>query len=135
MRQYLNDLLLFVLPEILEPLRGQLSVSCRVLDVAMAKPLLDGSRVVPIVGPSGMAQHVRVHGEGKHSMRPISYRWRHARRVGCGDDDLRHGERLDGSREIDTTHRRQACPETWRQRCIRAGDHPAADTRASDGGL
>src|SRR3954454_24949765 len=70
-----------------------------------------------------------------NSTRTISYRWRHARRVGCGDDDLRHGERLDGIREIDTTHRRQARPETWRQRCIRAGDHPAADTRASDGRL
>src|SRR3954468_7725235 len=50
MRQYSNGLLVFVLPEILEPLRGQLGVPCGVLDVAMAQPLLNGSCVVPIVG-------------------------------------------------------------------------------------
>src|SRR3954452_7058008 len=50
MRQYSNGLLVFVLPEILEPLRGQLGIPCRVLNVAMAQPLLNGSRFVPIVG-------------------------------------------------------------------------------------
>src|SRR3954464_13895202 len=43
MRQYSNGLLVFVLPEILEPLRSQLGIPCRVLDVAMAQPLLNGS--------------------------------------------------------------------------------------------
>src|SRR4051812_25617109 len=50
MRQYSNGLLVFVLPGILEPLRGQLGVPCGVLNVAMAQPLLNGSCVVPIVG-------------------------------------------------------------------------------------
>src|SRR5690349_11215365 len=68
MRQYSNGLLVFVLPEILEPLRGQLGVARRVLDVAMAEPLLNGSRVVPIVGElkaAGVAQHVRMDREGE----------------------------------------------------------------------
>src|SRR4051794_1109880 len=66
MRQYSNGILVFVLPEILEPLRGQLSVPCGVLDVAVAEPLLNGSRVVSIVGEleaTGVAQHVRVDRE------------------------------------------------------------------------
>ena len=60
--------LILLLPKILEPLRGQLGIPCRVLDVAMAKPLLDGSRVVPIVGElkaASVAQHVRVNKEGE----------------------------------------------------------------------
>src|SRR4051812_19385258 len=68
MRQYSNGLLVFVLPEILEPLRGQLGVPRRVLDVAMAEPLLNGSRVVSIVSQlktTGVAQHVRVDREGE----------------------------------------------------------------------
>src|SRR3954451_12693559 len=68
MRQYSNGLLVFVLPEILEPLRGQLGVPCGVLDVAMAQPLLNGAGVAPIVGElkaAGVAQHVRVDREGE----------------------------------------------------------------------
>src|SRR3954463_5149765 len=67
MRQYSNGLLVFVLPEILEPLRGQLGVPCRVLDVAMAQPFLNGSCVVPLVGQlkaASVAQHVRMDREG-----------------------------------------------------------------------
>src|SRR3954451_3256666 len=70
MRQYSNGLLVFVLPEILEPFRDQLGVPCRVLNVAMAEPFLNCSGVVSIVGQleaAGVAQHVRVHGEGKAS--------------------------------------------------------------------
>src|SRR6478609_6462062 len=40
MRQYSNGLLVFVLPEILEPLGGQLGVARGVLDIAMAEPFL-----------------------------------------------------------------------------------------------
>src|SRR3954454_5038324 len=68
MRQYSNGLLVFVLPKILEPLRGQLGVPCGVLDVAMAQPLLNGSCVVPIVGQlkaASVAQHVRMDREGE----------------------------------------------------------------------
>src|SRR3954452_15349459 len=67
MRQYSNGLSVFVLPEILEPLRGQLGVPCGVLDVAMAQPLLNGSCVVPIVGQlkaASGAQHVRMDSQG-----------------------------------------------------------------------
>ena len=70
MRHYSNGLLVFVLPEILESLCGQLSVPRRVLDIAMAEPLLNGSRVVAIMGEleaAGVAQHVREDGEGKAS--------------------------------------------------------------------
>src|SRR3954468_1428000 len=66
MRQYSNSLLVFVLPEILELLRSQLGIPCRVLNVAMAQPLLNGSRVVPIVGQlkaAGVTQHVRMDRE------------------------------------------------------------------------
>ena len=85
MRQYSNGLLVFVLPEILEPLRGQLGVPCRVLDVAMAQPFLNGSCVVPIVGQlkaASVAQHVRVHGEGKlDATDQLSLAAREARRL------------------------------------------------------
>src|SRR3954463_352304 len=45
-----------------------LSVPCRVLNMAMAKPLLDCPRVVSIVGQlkaAGVAQHVRVYRAGE----------------------------------------------------------------------
>jgi hypothetical protein len=70
MRQYSSGLLVFVLPEILEPLRGQFRVPYRVLNVAVAQPFLDSAGVVPIVGEleaAGVAQHVREDGEGKAS--------------------------------------------------------------------
>jgi hypothetical protein len=56
------------LPEIFEPLGGELCVPRRVLDVAMAKPLLDRSSVVPVVRElkaARMAKHVRVNREGE----------------------------------------------------------------------
>src|SRR4051794_40998969 len=66
MRRYSNSLLVFVLPEILEPLRGQLGVAHGVLDVLVPQPLLQGAGVPAVVGQleaAGVPQHVRVHGE------------------------------------------------------------------------
>ena len=78
---FLTSSILF-LPKIFKPFRGQLSVARRVLDVAMAQPLLNGSRVVSIVGHSGVAQHVRVHGEGKlDATDQLSLAAREARRL------------------------------------------------------
>jgi len=74
--------LVLFLPKIFEPLRGQLGVPRRVLDVAMAEPFLDGAGVVAIVGHSGVAQHVRVHGEGKlDATDQLSLAAREARRL------------------------------------------------------
>ena len=56
------------LPEVLEPVGGELGVAGGVLDVAVAEPFLDGAGVVPGMGEreaAGMAQHVRVDGEGE----------------------------------------------------------------------
>lgn len=55
-------------PEVLEPLGGELGVSRRVLNVAVPKPLLDRARVVSVMGEleaAGVAEHVRVDGEGE----------------------------------------------------------------------
>jgi hypothetical protein len=57
-------------PEVLEPVRCQLGVPDRVLDVAMAKPGLQRSGVVTGVGQckaAGVAQHVREDLEGHSS--------------------------------------------------------------------
>src|SRR3954471_11027416 len=62
-RPYSSGSSIFVPPEVLEPLGGQLGVP----DVLMPEPLLNGPRVVPIVGQleaAGMARHVRVAGAG-----------------------------------------------------------------------
>ena len=48
--QRADHLLILSLPKIFEPLRGELGIPRRVLDVAMAEPLLDGACVVPVVG-------------------------------------------------------------------------------------
>src|SRR5262245_26907106 len=53
-------------PEVLEPMRRQLGISDRVLDVLVAKVVLQGSRVVAIIcqlEPTGVAKHVRVDQE------------------------------------------------------------------------
>ena len=55
------------LPEVLEPVGGELGVAGGVLDVAVAEPFLDGAGIVLAMGEgeaAGMAQHVRVDGEG-----------------------------------------------------------------------
>src|SRR3954447_16298951 len=65
-RPYSSGSSIFVPPEVLEPLGGQLGVP----DVLMPEPLLNGPRVVPIVGQleaAGMARHVRVAGAGEGS--------------------------------------------------------------------
>jgi hypothetical protein len=76
---------ILLLPKISKPFGGQLGVSCRVLDVAMAEPLLDGSRVVSIVGQlkaAGVAQHVRVDREGElDATDQLSLAAREARRL------------------------------------------------------
>src|SRR3954465_7596332 len=97
MRQYSSSLLVFVLPEILEPLRGQLGVPCGVLDVAMAQPLLNGSCVVPIVGQlkaASVAQHVRMDREGelgRHAdpCQLLAEAGRGHRRQALGGEDVR----------------------------------------------
>src|SRR4051794_3676522 len=102
MRQYSNGLLVFVLPEILEPLCGQLGVTRGVLDVAMAKPLLNSSRVMAIVGQlkaTGVAQHVRVDREGELGRRAdarqlLAEAGRGHRRQALGGEDVGRGRDL-----------------------------------------
>ena len=56
----------FLLPEILEPRRRQFGVADRVLDCAMAEPILDGPRVVSGVRQgvaAAVAEHVGMHRE------------------------------------------------------------------------
>src|SRR5262249_861697 len=56
-----------IAPEVFEPVRRQLGVPDHVLDVLVAEPCLQRSRVVPGIGqgvPAGVAQHVREDGEG-----------------------------------------------------------------------
>ena len=68
MRPSSNGSLIFALPEVPEPPCSQFGVPCRVLDVAMAQPLLNGSRIVSIVGEliaTAMAHHVRVNREAE----------------------------------------------------------------------
>src|SRR5262249_46671461 len=53
-------------PKLLESVRRHFGVSDGVLDVLVAKVVLQGPRVVAIIGqlePAGMAKHVRVDGE------------------------------------------------------------------------
>jgi hypothetical protein len=57
-----------VLPEILEPVRCHFGVSNRVHDVFVAHVVLEGSRIVPIVGElvtSWVPKHVRMNWEWK----------------------------------------------------------------------
>lgn len=54
-------------PEILETLRRKLRISHSVLDVLVAQVVLNGPRIVPIIGElvaAGMPEHVGVNGEG-----------------------------------------------------------------------
>jgi len=58
-------------PEVFEPVRRQLSVPHRVLDVSVAKVGLQGARVVPLVDEgeaTGVPQHVRMSFEGEPSL-------------------------------------------------------------------
>src|SRR5262249_61033796 len=51
------------LPKVLEPVRRHFGVPDRVLNVLVAEVVLQGPRVVAIIGqlePAGMAKHVRV---------------------------------------------------------------------------
>ena len=62
-----------LLPEVLEPMGGELGVAGGVLDVAVPEPFLDRPSVVPAVGEreaAGVAQHVRVDGEGEAGCHP-----------------------------------------------------------------
>ena len=57
-----------ILPKILKPVRGQIRVPRRVLDVAMPEVLLNRSRVVAVVGQfvaGRTAEHVRMNRELK----------------------------------------------------------------------
>ena len=60
-----------MLPEVLEPLGRKLRVSNGVLDVLVPEVVLQGARVLAIVGEfetDGMAEHVRV--QAKRHLRP-----------------------------------------------------------------
>jgi hypothetical protein len=60
-------------PEILEATRGQLSVSHRVLDVAVAEVGLQRSRIVALVGQrqaTSLAQHVRMSRKAQLGLDP-----------------------------------------------------------------
>jgi hypothetical protein len=53
-------------PELLEPIRGHFRVSDGMLDILVAKVMLQGSCIVAIVGEliaTGVTQHVRVDAE------------------------------------------------------------------------
>jgi hypothetical protein len=53
-------------PKILEPVRGKLGVSHRVLDIAMTQEVLEGASIMTVVGqlvPTTMTEHVRVNGK------------------------------------------------------------------------
>src|SRR5262245_40301003 len=53
-------------PKVLEPIGRHFGISDGVLDVLVAEVVLQGPRVVAIIGelePAGMAKHVRVDGE------------------------------------------------------------------------
>jgi len=57
----------WLLPEVLEPIRGQLGVAHGVLDVLVAEVGLQRPGVVPCIGQgeaAGMSQHVREALEG-----------------------------------------------------------------------
>src|SRR5215510_13514337 len=56
-----------IAPEVFEPVRRQLGVPDRVLDVLVAEPCLQRPRIVPGIGQgvaTGVPQHVREDGEG-----------------------------------------------------------------------
>src|SRR5262245_57976118 len=56
-----------IAPEVFEPVRRQLGVPDRVLDVLVAEPCLQRPRIVPGIGQgvaAGVPQHVREDGEG-----------------------------------------------------------------------
>src|SRR5262249_61422625 len=56
-----------IAPEVFEPVRRQLGVTHRVLDVLVAEPCLQRPRTVPGIGQgvaAGMPQHVREDREG-----------------------------------------------------------------------
>src|SRR5437868_244056 len=56
-----------ILPEAFEPFRRKLGVTHRMLDVLVSEVVLQGARVVPVIGEletTGVAQHVRVDREG-----------------------------------------------------------------------
>jgi hypothetical protein len=60
-----------LLPEPLEPVVRQLAVAHGVGDVLVPEIVLQGSRIVAIVGKfvaAGMTQHVRMYGKGNSSL-------------------------------------------------------------------
>ncbi len=62
--------LALVVPESVEPIRRQLGVPNRVLDVFVSQVVLDGSGIVAIIGEletTRVSQHMRMHWEPKTS--------------------------------------------------------------------
>ena len=60
-----------VLPEPLEPIRGQLRVPCRVLNIPVPEVVLNRPRVVPVIGelvPAGVTQHVGMNRKAQPSL-------------------------------------------------------------------
>src|SRR3954447_13722169 len=94
--------LILLLPKVFKAFGGQLGVPRRMLDVAVAEPLLNGSRVMAIVGQlksTGMAQHVRVDREGELGRRAdarelLAEAGRGHRRQALGGEHVGRGRHL-----------------------------------------
>src|SRR3954464_7212701 len=94
--------LILALPKIFKALGGQLSVPCRVLNVAMAEPLLNSTGVVPIMSKlkaASVAQHVRVDREGElgrhaDARELLAEAGRGHRRQALGGEDVGQGWHL-----------------------------------------
>jgi len=77
-----------VAPEVLEPRRGQLRISNRVLNVAVAEIGLQRARIVPLVGQgitAGVPEHVWVRLEGQLGLpaRPLDHAGEASRAERC----------------------------------------------------
>src|SRR3954453_10248490 len=94
--------LILLLPKVFKAFGGQLGVPRRMLDVAVAEPLLNGSRVMAIVGQlksTGMAQHLRVDREGELGRRAdarelLAEAGRGHRRQALGGEHVGRGRHL-----------------------------------------
>ena len=87
-----------VFPEILEAGNRELRVADSVLDVLVPEILLDGPGVVTIVSElisAGVAQHVRVNGEGEAGF------------TACSSEDFSHGRRCERTLALRDEHVRR----------------------------
>jgi hypothetical protein len=78
-----------ILPEVPEPFTGKLGVPNGVLDVLVPEVLLQGPRVLAVIGEfetAGMAEHVGVHAEWhlRGLPEPRNHSVKNALKHGCG---------------------------------------------------